>query len=868
MWVACCQYQTGRRGRTVRRRYLLVAGGVAFLGGCIGLSVYNHNHTTSIDQSIVVDAAKGKAAIPKSTVTGRNGLSSAQAVKYFGAVAQELGASTKELLGSDQKFRSANDGFAFANYAGEPTNDRIDASTMAALFGSSAVCVDPNSGTCVILPGAQAVADQLNAAMATGRCEGLSVLSQRFYDSLDSRPNGAAATIQLSQPSVAKQIGYWWATQVAPTVAENTQKYRKLAPSELSAQLVTGLKNKVGYTMGMYSAAGGHSVTPIAVTKDGNLRNIYVYDNNYPNEIRKVVINTANESWTYRGAGVTPSAADPAWTGTGAGTLDLTEMAVRKGPFNVSLGGTRGIKGSTYSVIATQKGNSNVSSGVKITSQFGSVDTRDPKSVAQSKFAVHNFVGGAGQGAVAYVPMTYADSRPLHFTAVGDRTKGPFTVSVNRTGVAGIVYTSTAYFDISVQSSGSSTTMTGQMLSADGTAQVLITNGPQSATITLSAGQQIRITTTYSDDDASTHGARRIENPLPVFSVLNAQGAVMLNGNIGAKLHKGEAVNTLYSQTVAGSWTTSVSNIAGVKLDSNFVNDLVPTNTKAKSPTGDLLNPIDSTVQLPTRAVAPTVEPTTTSSAPTSSTTTTTTTTTTVPASTSTTTTTTTTTTTSTTTSTTTTEPPTTLPPTTVAPTTTATTEPPTTTTSTTTIPRTRSVAFASTSPLSKQYGTSDFLVSTATPSTGSGTVRYYSSNEKVCSIAQLTGTVHVVGVGTCSLSAEVDKTDSHDSAITSVKIELTVTRAPLVITASSATIFTDPALYKVIPSFSKFQNAENESVLTTMPTCTSDYLFKVGVFDGARPSLTYKTTCSGAVASNYEITYLSGVLTHIRPED
>jgi len=159
-------------------------------------------------------------------------------------------------------------------------------------------------------------------------------------------------------------------------------------------------------------------------------------------------------------------------------------------------------------------------------------------------------------------------------------------------------------------------------------------------------------------------------------------------------------------------------------------------------------------------------------------------------------------------------------------------------------------------------------LISTATPSTGGGTVRYYSNNEKVCSIAQLTGTVHVIGVGTCSLSAEVDKTDSHDSAITSAKIELTVTKAPLVITASSATISTDPALYKVAPLFSKFQYAENESVLTTMPICTSDYLFRVGVFDGARPSMTYKTSCSGAVASNYEITYIGGVLTHIRRED
>jgi hypothetical protein len=159
-------------------------------------------------------------------------------------------------------------------------------------------------------------------------------------------------------------------------------------------------------------------------------------------------------------------------------------------------------------------------------------------------------------------------------------------------------------------------------------------------------------------------------------------------------------------------------------------------------------------------------------------------------------------------------------------------------------------------------------LISTATPSTGGGTVRYYSNNEKVCSIAQLTGTVHLVGVGTCSISAEVDATISHDSAITTANIPVTVTKAPLVVTASSAAITTDPALYKVAPLFSKFQYAENESALTTMPICTSDYLFRVGVFDGARPSLTYKTSCSGAAASNYEISYVSGVLTHIQPRD
>jgi len=55
---------------------------------------------------------------------------------------------------------------------------------------------------------------------------------------------------------------------------------------------------------------------------------------------------------------------------------------------------------------------------------------------------------------------------------------------------------------------------------------------------------------------------------------------------------------------------------------------------------------------------------------------------------------------------------------------------------------------------------------------------------------------------------------------------------------------------------------------MTTLPKCTSDYFLRVGAFDEGRKVLTYKTSCSGAVASNYEITYISGVLTHIRRED
>jgi hypothetical protein len=146
--------------------------------------------------------------------------------------------------------------------------------------------------------------------------------------------------------------------------------------------------------------------------------------------------------------------------------------------------------------------------------------------------------------------------------------------------------------------------------------------------------------------------------------------------------------------------------------------------------------------------------------------------------------------------------------------------------------------------------------------------VRYFTDNEAVCSIDAQTGTVRIVSAGTCEISAQVEATDDHDSVTTSSNIQITVSKAKLNITASSATVENDPALYKVVPSFSDFQYGENQSVLTEQPICTSDYFTRVGTFDDDRKVLTYKTTCSGARANNYEITYISGVLTHIRRDD
>ena len=82
----------------------------------------------------------------------------------------------------------------------------------------------------------------------------------------------------------------------------------------------------------------------------------------------------------------------------------------------------------------------------------------------------------------------------------------------------------------------------------------------------------------------------------------------------------------------------------------------------------------------------------------------------------------------------------------------------------------------------------------------------------------------------------------------------LTVTKAPLVITASNASMVYGGAAPTVTPSYSGFVNGQGPSVLATAPTC--------GGGSPTTPAGTHATTCSGAAAANYEISYVDGVLT------
>jgi hypothetical protein len=83
----------------------------------------------------------------------------------------------------------------------------------------------------------------------------------------------------------------------------------------------------------------------------------------------------------------------------------------------------------------------------------------------------------------------------------------------------------------------------------------------------------------------------------------------------------------------------------------------------------------------------------------------------------------------------------------------------------------------------------------------------------------------------------------------------VSVNPAPLTITAPSATISQGSAIPSFTPTYSGFVNGQSASNLTTQPACTT-------TASNSNVPGNYPITCSGAVDSNYAISYVAGTLT------
>ena len=114
------------------------------------------------------------------------------------------------------------------------------------------------------------------------------------------------------------------------------------------------------------------------------------------------------------------------------------------------------------------------------------------------------------------------------------------------------------------------------------------------------------------------------------------------------------------------------------------------------------------------------------------------------------------------------------------------------------------------------------------------------------CSTAAASGSPAGSYATSCSGAVDPNYTISYQDG------QATVEPAPLVITASSASITYGGAAPTITASYSGFVNGDDASALTTPPTCSTSVTSVTAVGS-------YSSSCTGAVDANYSMTYIDG---------
>ncbi len=228
----------------------------------------------------------------------------------------------------DWGFRPMVHGFAFENYTNEPMPTNLTIAEMQRLFGAT-VCEGTTAGDgCIPTPPARQWMERINTEMGGGHCEGMAVLSAKFFSGqMMPSTYGAPTTNALalmSNEALQREIALWFSTQFSLPSVER----RNLTPSALVEDLAASFARGRAYggtVLGMYKRAGGggHAVTPYEIRRPtATTAEIVSYDNNYPNTERIVTVDLAANTWMYNAA-TNPSVPAELYDGD-ATTFNLT----------------------------------------------------------------------------------------------------------------------------------------------------------------------------------------------------------------------------------------------------------------------------------------------------------------------------------------------------------------------------------------------------------------------------------------------------------------------------------------------------------------------------------------------------------------
>jgi hypothetical protein len=239
---------------------------------------------------------------------------------------------------ADTGFRPTQNGFKFQNEGGQypKTPPVLTSAGVAKMFGKEA-CLGGNEKSCKLTPAATEWMGVVNRAMNIGQCEGMAVGSLAFFKKINDPTQfaaGAASAHDLTHANVGPLIGYYWAFQmVNPVRFQTIKSLFTQTPNGAEDTLVDMMKRGELATLAIRSTHGGHAVTPYAVEDRGNgIHWIRIYDNNWPDKERYVIIDRNANTWKYELASLNPDVPREPWAGDAESrSIAVTPLSYRLG---------------------------------------------------------------------------------------------------------------------------------------------------------------------------------------------------------------------------------------------------------------------------------------------------------------------------------------------------------------------------------------------------------------------------------------------------------------------------------------------------------------------------------------------------------
>lgn len=188
--------------------------------------------------------------------------------------------------------------------------------------------IDPKTGQCDLILGAELLAQVVETFGLTGHCFGMAAAAAALYNGqlpanqLGASGLGINAANKMGNPAVQTITRLMIPQFLGPEAIFAGQAGQ--SPTKIVQTLIQTLPNgTVPFVLTMMGQVGGHAITPYAVLDRGDgIYDIAVYDNNYPFRALAVTVDTNTDSFIYTSA-TNPNSPTYTWSTANASTLHL-----------------------------------------------------------------------------------------------------------------------------------------------------------------------------------------------------------------------------------------------------------------------------------------------------------------------------------------------------------------------------------------------------------------------------------------------------------------------------------------------------------------------------------------------------------------